>query len=66
MKEILDKILNFSINLDENLMIEIFGERIGKHLWGKFHYIHHNDFISWYAYLDYENTMKICEYIENH
>ena len=65
MKEFLDKVYNFTLTMDEDTLVAVFGENLGKHLWGKYYYDVRRDWMRWYGYLDHNNRQKISDYIEN-
>lgn len=64
MKEFLDKVFDLSLTMHESLLIGIYGERLGKHLWDKY-LDARKDWMRWYGGLDHENRKKIITYIES-
>lgn len=64
MKEILDKVYDFTLTMDGDTLIEIFGEHLGNHLWDKYYGLQ-RDWMRWYGYLDGGNKQKISDYIKN-
>lgn len=48
----MERIKAFSLNLDGDMMIKIFGETLGKHLSEKFFENFNRDFLMFYCYLD--------------
>ena len=63
MKQLLDVIYDFSLNMNENTLTNLFGERLGKHLWSSYMSLN-RDWVRWYGYLDYQNQEIICKYLD--
>lgn len=62
MKEFIDAMYDFSLTMDEDKLIELYGERLGKHLWDAY-YDFRRDWMRWYGYLDHNNKQIICDYL---
>ena len=63
MMEIMDKIYDFTLTMDGELLEKLFGEHLGKHLWESYYGLR-RDWMRWYGHLDEGNRKIICNYLE--
>jgi len=62
-KEVIDSLTDLSLEFDLNLSIELFGERLGNHIWRKYKE-HKENFLELYRVLDAENRQIVVDYIK--
>lgn len=61
--KIMDTIYDFTLTMNGDILVELFGEHLGNHLWDAYYGLR-RDWMRWYGYLDYNNRAIIQRHIQ--
>ena len=60
-KIVLKKLVQYEYRMNEEKLIEVYGQMMGKHLWDKFSVFSKRNILVWYSGLDTENQELFIE-----